>query len=122
MKKLNPSRLIKLYVLLCFLGVIGGSLYVWRQHQADEKNRISYTVFIDKVNAGEILKVRTEGDAVTAEGMTGATFLLFRPVDAELSKLLLAKRIDLSAQPLPAQSRWIELCLFLLVLVPVFPL
>jgi cell division protease FtsH len=120
MKKLNPSRLIKLYVLLSFLGVIGGSLYVWRQHQADEKNRISYTAFIDKVNAGEILKVRTEGDAVKAEGKTGATFLLFRPVDAELSKLLLAKHIDLTAQPLPAQARWIELGLFLVVLIPVF--
>ncbi|MBK5276357.1 MAG: ATP-dependent zinc metalloprotease FtsH [Desulfuromonadales bacterium] len=120
MKKLNPSRLIKLYVLLCFLGVIGGSLYVWRQHQADEKNRISFTVFIDKVNAGEILKVRTEGDAIRAEGKTGATFLLFRPVDAELSKLLLAKHIDLSAQPPPAPFRWIEVGLFLVVLIPVF--
>src|ERR1035437_8530562 len=118
----NPkqARLIKLFVFLSIVGVIGYGMYVWKQYQADEKNRISYTAFIDKVNAGDILKVRTEGDAVIAEGKTGGKYLLFRPVDAELSKLLLAKHIDLAAKPLTAQSRWIEIGFFLVVLVPLF--
>ena len=120
MKNPKQARLIKLLVSLSIVAVIGYGMYVWRQYQVDEKNRISYTAFIDKVNAGDILKVRTEGDAVVAEGKSGAKFLLFRPVDAELSKLLLAKHIDLSAKPLAAQSRWIELGIFLVVLVPVF--
>ncbi len=117
----NPKkvRLLKLIVSLSIVGVIGSGMHVWKKHQADEKNRISYTVFIDKVNDGDILKVRTEGDAVIAEGKSGAKFLLFRPVDAELSKLLLAKHIDLSAKPPAAQSRWIEIGLFLVVLIPV---
>jgi cell division protease FtsH len=118
----NPkyARLLKLLVFLSIVGVIGYGMHAWRQYQADEKSRISYTAFIDKVNAGEILNVRTEGDAVIAEGKSGAKFLFFRPVDAELSKLLLAKHIDLSAKPLAAQSRWIEIGFFLVVLVPVF--
>ena len=118
----NPkqARLIKLFVSLSIVGVIGYGMHMWRQYQADEKNRISYTAFIDKVNAGEILKVRIEGDAIIADGKSGAKFLLFRPMDAELSKLLLEKHIDLSAKPLAAQSRWIELGFVLVVLVPVF--
>lgn len=120
MNKQKQIRLLKLVVSLSIVGVIGYGMHVWRQYQANEKNRISYTAFIDKVNAGDILKVSTEGDTVRAEGKSGATFLLYRPVDAELSKMLLAKHIDLSAQPPAAQSRWIELGLFLVVLVPVF--
>jgi cell division protease FtsH len=120
MNNLKRARLLKLLVSVSIVGLIGYGLHIWRQYQADEKSRISYTAFIDKVNAGDILKVRTEGDAVIAEGKSGTRFLLFRPVDAELSKLLLAKHIDLSAQPLATQSRWIEFGFFLVVLVPVF--
>lgn len=120
MKSAKRGRLLKLLVSLSITGVIGYGIHVWQQYQADEKLRISYTAFIDKVNAGDILKVRTEGDAVIAEGKGGARFLLFRPVDAELSKLLLARHVDHSAKPLAAGSRWIELGLFLVVLVPVF--
>lgn len=120
MKKMKRAWLLKLMVSLSIVGVIGYGMHVWGQYRTDEKNRISYTAFIDKVNAGDILKVSTEGDAVIAEGKSGAKFLLFRPVDAELSKLLLAKHIDLSAKPPATQSRWIELGFFLVVLVPVF--
>lgn len=120
MNNIKKVRLLKLCVSLSIVGIIGYGMYVWRQYQANEKNRISYTAFIDKVNAGDILKVITEGDAVIADGKSGAKFLLFRPVDAELSKLLLAKHIDFSAKPLAAQSRWIELGFFLVVLAPIF--
>lgn len=120
MKPTKRTRLIKLLISLGIVAGIGYGIQVWLQYQADEKLRISYTAFVDKVNAGEILKVRTEGDAVIAEGKAGARFLLFRPVDAELSKLLIANHVDLSAQPRAAQSRWIELGIFFVVLVPVF--
>jgi cell division protease FtsH len=118
----NPKyvRLLKLLICLSIVGAIGYGTHAWRLYQANEKNRISYTAFIDKVNAGDILKVRTEGDAVIAEGKSGAKFLFFRPVDAELSKVLLAKHIDFSATPLAAQSKWIEIGFFLVVMIPVF--
>jgi cell division protease FtsH len=118
----NPKhvRLLKLFICLSIVVAIGCGVHFWRLYQANEKNRISYTTFIDKVNAGEILKVRTEGDAVIAEGKSGAKFQLFRPVDAELSKLLLAKHIDFSAKPLAAPSKWIEIGFFLVVMIPVF--
>src|ERR1700687_669852 len=100
MNNSKHARLLKLFAALSVIGVIGYGMHAWSQYQVDEKNRISYTAFIDKVNAGDILKVRTEGDAITAEGKSGVKFLIFRPVDAELSKLLLAQHIDLSAKPL----------------------
>ena len=71
MKNAKRGRLLKLQVSLSIVAGIGYGIHVWRQYQADEKLRISYTAFVDKVNAGEILKVRTEGDAVIAEGKAG---------------------------------------------------
>jgi len=112
-------RLLKLFICLSIIGAIGYGTYECRLYQANEKNRISYTTFIDKVNAGDILKVMTEGDAVTAVGKSGAKFLFFRPADAELSKLLVAKHIDFSSKPVASQSGWIEFVFFVVVMIPV---
>ena len=120
MSKPNYSRIVKLAAVLAAIGVLACGVYAWKWYQADEKNRISYTAFIDKVNAGDIVKVRIEGDAVIAEAGSGAKFLLFRPVDAELSKLLLKKHIDLSAKPAASSSGWIEAVVFLVLIVPFF--
>ena len=112
-------RLLKFFICLSIIGAIGYGAYECRLYQANEKNRISYTTFIDKVSAGDILKVMTEGDAVMAEGKSGAKFLFFRPADAELSKLLVAKHIDFSAKPVASQSGWIEFVFFVVVMIPV---
>jgi cell division protease FtsH len=120
MNKPKFSRIIKLVAVLAAIGVLACGAYAWNRYQTDGKNRISYTVFIDKVNAGEIVKVTMEGDAITAEAATGTQFQLFRPIDADLSKLLLAKHIDLSTKPAVSSSRWIEAGFFLVMLVPLF--
>ena len=81
---------------------------------------ISYTAFIDKINSGEIRKVSLEGDTVSAEAGSGAEFKLYRPMDAELTKLLIAKHIEFSAKPQASTGLWIQLGLVFLVLAPLF--
>ncbi|WP_347710791.1 ATP-dependent zinc metalloprotease FtsH [Geotalea sp. SG265] len=119
---MNPKkiRLIKILVLLLVFIAVACGTAAWKARSEEEKGRISYTTFVDKVNAGEIVKVRSEGDAITAHGRSGVKFTLYRPMDAELSRLLLARHIDFAATPQAAPSHWVELCLLVLVLVPIF--
>jgi len=116
----NSKRLLKLFAVLGIILIIGGGIYAWRQYQAKEKERISFTAFIDKVNSGEMAKVRMEGDEITADGKSGEKYRLFRPLDAELSKLLLAKHIDFSVTPQSHRVGWFELAIVLVVMSPLF--
>ncbi len=120
MKNPKQIRLLKIITPLALAALLGVALYAGIHYQTVKTTHISYTAFIDKVNSGEIRKVSMEGDAITAEGRSGAQFRLFRPVDAELSKLLLAKHVELSAKPQASQAGWVELGLGLLMLVPLF--
>ena len=120
MSKPNHIRILKLAAVLAAIGVLAAGAYAWKWYQANEKSKISYTAFIDKVNSGEIIKVRMEGDAITAEAGSGAQFHLFRPMDADLSKLLLKKHIDLSAKSAASSERWVQAGLFLVMMVPLF--
>jgi len=118
----NPKyiRILKLTAVLAAIGVLACGVYAWKWYQTNEKSRISYTAFIDKVNSGEIIKVRMEGDAITAEAGSGAQFHLFRPVDADLSQLLIKKHIDLSAKPAASSAQWVQTGFLLVMLVPLF--
>lgn len=113
-------RLIKILVLLLVFTAVALGTSAWEDRREEEKSRISYTTFVDKVNAGEIVKVRSEGDAITAHGRSGTRFILYRPLDAELSKLLVTRHIDFAATPPAAPSHWVELCLLVAVLLPLF--
>ncbi len=117
---MNSKSRLKLFALVGIIAVIGVGIYAWQRYQAGEKDRISYTAFIDKVNSGEVAKVRMEGDEITADGRSGAKYRLFRPLDAELSKLLLAKHIDLSAKPRSSRMGWFELAMLVIVMTSLF--
>jgi len=117
---MNSKSRLKLFALLGIIAVIGCGIYAWQHYQAGEKDRISYTAFIDKVNSGQVANVRMEGDEITADGISGAKYRLFRPLDAELSKLLLAKHIDLSAKPRSTHMGWFELAMLLVVMTSFF--
>jgi len=117
---INSKSMFKLFAVLAVIAMAGGGIYAWRHYQAGENDRISYTAFIDKVNSGQVAKVRMEGDEITADGKSGAKYRLFRPLDAELSKLLLAKHIDLSAKPQSPHMGWFELAVVLVVMTPLF--
>ena len=108
-------RVIVLAVVLGVVAAAWGGHYAWTQSQSNKKNQISYTAFSDKVNSGGILKVKIEGDRITADGKSGEKYELFMPAGAELSKLLLAKHVDFSSTPPGAKVKWFELSIIGLV-------
>lgn len=115
---MGNTRNLRLLILLVAVSIVGATLYgqyAWTNYQSAKKNQISYTSFISKVNAGSILRVRIAGERITAETKTGEKFQLFLPTGAELSDLLLAKRIDFSSTPAAARGKWFEVGLILIV-------
>lgn len=113
---MNSKNRFKLFAFLGVIALIACGIYAWQHYQAGKKDRISYTSFIDKVNSGQVANVRMEGDEITADGRSGEKYRLFRPQDAELSKLLLAKHIELSAKPRSSRTGWFELAMVLAVM------
>ena len=115
----NPRNIsiLKVLSIFSFIAVVAYGAYAWQETKAAEKNRISYTSFVDQINAGNITKVKMEGDSISADTKSGKKIHLYRPVDAELSKLLLAKHIDYSANPL-SHLKWTQLVFVLLVAAP----
>ena len=119
MKNKKKVRLLILLAVSALTVILAIGGFGWKLYQARQKDRISYTAFIEKVNAGAIASVAMEGDVMTATGKAGETFRLVRPADAEISKLLLAKHIDISARTMQSRTGWIELSIGLFLLVPV---
>jgi cell division protease FtsH len=103
----NLRYLVVAAVLTTAAAVFTGQ-YAWSHYQSNKTSEISYTQFIDKINAGSIMKVRVSGDEITAVGKKGEKFELFLPMGAELSNLLLAKRIDYASAP-ATHMKWFEI-------------
>jgi cell division protease FtsH len=116
----KKARLLILVVCLSSIGALWYGQYAWRQYQSDKNSQISYSSFVEKVNAGSILRVTVAGDQITAEAKTGKKLQLFLPAGAELSNLLLAKHVDFSSAPPASQPKWFELSIILLVAVFLF--
>ncbi len=113
-----PKR-TRALILFAVVGILAAAVYgVHVRNEQAASNQISYTGFIDKVNSGSIAKVVMEGDEITAEGTSGETYRLVRPMDAGLSSLLLARHIDLSAKPAASRTVWLELGIVLAMMVP----
>jgi cell division protease FtsH len=108
-------RLLILFVALSMAGAIWYGQNAWRHSESDQTNQISYTSFMNKVNAGSILRVKVAGDLITAEDKAGVKFHLFLPAGVELSSQLLAKHVDFSSAPPGAQIKWLELGIILMV-------
>lgn len=115
---MGNTKNMRLLVLAVALGVAGAIWYgqsAWTHSQIEKKNQISYTAFADKVNSGNIAKVKIAGEKITAESKSGETFNLFLPAGAELPTLLLAKRIDFSSTPPGGEVQWFEISIIVLV-------
>jgi cell division protease FtsH len=122
-KMSNPKHIRVFKLLALLLGIItitGGGIYAWNRYEAAEKSQISYTTFVQKVNAGEIHRVGIKGDIIIAEESAGAKFKLYLPPDAELSQLLLAREIDFSARPQTSPISLFQAGFILLLLAPLF--
>jgi len=120
---MGNTRNIRLLVLGLTLGIAAAAWYgqyAWKSYQSDKSKQISYTAFMDKVNAGGIVKVRIAGDKITANGKSGEKFLLYLPAGAQLAEPLLAKRIDFSSNPAAAEPKWFEISVILIVALFLF--
>jgi cell division protease FtsH len=103
----NLKYIIVAAVLTTAAAVMAGQ-FAWSHYQANKSSEISYTQFIDKINAGSILKVRVAGDEISAVAKSGQKYQLYLPMGAELSNLLVSKRIDYSAAP-ATHLKWFEM-------------
>jgi len=109
------SRLLIVLVVASCMSAAGFGVYTWRQHQSSKGNTISYSAFVDRVNAGSVVRVKLAGDEISAEGKNGERLQLFLPAGAELPTLLLARHVDFSSIPPAAQPKWFELGIILAV-------
>jgi cell division protease FtsH len=115
---MGSTKNVRILILILSLGVVGALCYgqtAWKHYQSGKGDQISYTSFIEKVNSGGILKVRTAGDQITAEGKSGAKFQLFLPAGADLPNLLLSKHVDFTSGPAASQPKWFELSILFAV-------
>jgi cell division protease FtsH len=109
---------LRLGILAVVLTVIGAAWYgqhAWKEHDAAKIQQISYTVFIEQVNAGKVSKVRLAGDEITAQSKTGQSYQLFLPPHAELASLMVAKHIDFASSPAASGVKWFELGIIVVV-------
>jgi len=113
-------RLLVLAIVIGLAGAVWGGQYAWKHSRLEQKNEISYTSFADKVNSGNILRVKLTGDQIVAEGKSGEKFRLFLPAGAELSNLMLARHVDFSSAPAGGQVKWFELSIIVLVALALF--
>ena len=118
MKNRKFTTRVLLYVIAGIVVVAACSVPVWNHFKSAESATLSYTAFVNKVKAGEIVKVKIEGDAITADAKGGTQFELYRPLDAELSTLLLERGVEFSAKPAAVTFRWFEFSFILLALLP----
>jgi cell division protease FtsH len=58
----------------------------------------TYTEFVDAVDGGTVSKVTLDGEKVTYVGTDGRTYVAIKPQDAEITNLLIAKNIPLTAE------------------------
>jgi len=120
---MGNTKNVRLMVLVLALGIVAAGWYgqyAWSSYQSDKSKQISYTAFMDKVNAGAITKVSVAGDRITANGRSDEKFLLFLPAGADLAELLLAKGIDFSSNPAAAKPKWFEIGIILMVALFLF--
>ncbi len=120
MKNKKKFRLLIVIAVSCLVAALSAGALAWKAYHGREKDRISYSAFMDKVNRGSIVSVVMEGDSLTAVGARGETYRLVRPADAEISKQLLARHIDVSARSAGSRDGWIELGIGFLMVVPLF--
>ena len=109
----KSSRLLILLVVAGMACAIWYGRYAWSQAQLEKGQDISYTSFMNKVNAGAIMRVRLAGDQISAVGKKGERYQLFLPAGVELSTLLVARHIDFSSGPGASSPRWLEIGIIL---------
>ncbi len=78
--------------------------------------KLSYSEFMQKVNAGDVVSVKIQGKKITGVATGGGKFLTYAPEDPNLVGTLMAKKIEVMAEP-DEESPW-----YMTLLVSWFPM
>jgi len=78
--------------------------------------KLSYSEFMQKVNAGDVVSVKIQGKKITGVATGGSKFLTYAPEDPSLVGSLMAKKIEVMAEP-DEESPW-----YMTLLVSWFPM
>ena len=114
---MGSTRNKKLILVMLSLGLLtlaGYGIYTWQFH-GDRSKQISYTAFMQKVNAGSIARASIAGEEITADAKDGEKYRLFVPAGANVPDLLIAKKVDLTSTPASGGPKWFEIGFFLAI-------
>ncbi len=107
------SRNIIVWVL-----IITGTMMLFNLFQQPNQNRqaVSYSEFLSRVDNGQIASVTIQGQAVKATTTDGSEFLAYVPKDDTLVPKLLAKKVNVKAEA-PEEDPW-----YISLMISVFPI
>ena len=95
---MGNARNIAFWVVLFLLILALFNLFSGGQSAISSRS-VSYSEFIEAVEAGEVSRVTLDGERVEFRGEGGATYSTIRPDGADLTQLLIANDVEISARP-----------------------
>ncbi|MCP4935069.1 MAG: ATP-dependent metallopeptidase FtsH/Yme1/Tma family protein, partial [bacterium] len=97
-----------LFIIFSLIIIIFSNLF----HQKPQPDKeISYTEFLDMVDAEAVSEVVIQGQALSVSAANGRRFKVFTPKDSDLIAILKQKGVSIQAKP-PAEPNWYMSLLF----------
>ncbi len=104
----RPYKHLVFYIIIALVIIIFSNLF----HQKPQPEiEISYTEFLDMVDAEAIGEVVIQGQALSVSAASGRRFKVFTPQDSDLIAILKQKGVSIQAKP-PAGRGWYMSLLF----------
>jgi cell division protease FtsH len=104
----RPYKHLVFYIIIALVIIIFSNLF----HQKPQPEKeISYTEFLDMVDAEAIGEVVIQGQALSVSAASGHRFKVFTPQDSDLIAILKQKGVSIQAKP-PAGRGWYMSLLF----------
>ncbi len=103
-KKNLPYKHLVLWIIIPLIIIIFYNLFHQNQKSELEKD-ISYTEFLDMVDAETISEVVIQGHVLSVLAVHGRRFKVFTPQDSDLIAILKQKGVSIQAKP-PAEQIW----------------
>uniref|UniRef100_UPI0035681830 ATP-dependent metallopeptidase FtsH/Yme1/Tma family protein n=1 Tax=Actibacterium sp. TaxID=1872125 RepID=UPI0035681830 len=95
---MGNARNIAFWVVLFLLILALFNLFSGGQTTMSSQT-LSYTQFLERVDAGEVTAVRLDGEKALIRGTDGATYTAIIPQGVDLTDRLVDKNVDISAEP-----------------------
>lgn len=103
-KKNRPYKHLVLWIIIPLIIIIFYNLFHQNQKPEPEKE-ISYTEFLDMVDAETISEVVIQGQVLSVLAVQGRRFKVFTPQGSDLIAILKQKGVSIQAKP-PAERIW----------------